>query len=214
MPSPSSPADSPSEKRATVPPHPPQKDLLQTSQHDPERQQNTHFSREPLLASAAENIQNLSDPSLLHTVMEAAIDAAEKAGNWGDVPVGAVVFNEDGPIAIAGNEREKRNDPTAHAEVLALRQAAATTGNRRLHGHGLAVTLEPCVMCAGAASLARVSLLVFGAPDLKAGATGSLYNICGDERLPHEIPVLSGFMAEESARLLETFFSLRRHPGP
>jgi len=143
--------------------------------------------------------------------MRRALELARAAGSAGDVPVGAVVLGPDARvIGAAGNAREADGDPTAHAEILAIRQASATIGNWRLHGCTLVVTLEPCAMCAGALVLARVDQLVFGALDPKAGAVGSLYDIPGDPRLNHRPKVHSGVFADESSALLRAFFAGRR----
>ena len=140
--------------------------------------------------------------------MGIALDEAAAAADAGDVPVGAVVLGPAGELlARRHNEREAAGDPTAHAEVLALRDAAAAAGTWRLTGCTLVVTLEPCTMCAGAAVAARVARVVFGPPDPKAGATGSLYNICADPRLNHEPEVVPGVRAGESAGLLAAFFA-------
>jgi len=144
------------------------------------------------------------------TAMRAALVEARRATEHGDVPVGAIVVRDGVVIASAGNQREQLNDPSAHAEVLALRAAAEHLGTWRLDDCALYVTLEPCVMCAGAIINARVGTVVFGAPDLKAGAVGSLYNIAADPRLNHEPVVRHGVLAEESASLLHEFFSERR----
>ena len=144
------------------------------------------------------------------TAMRAALVEARRATEHGDVPVGAIVVRDGVVIATAGNQREQINDPSAHAEVLALRAAAAHLGTWRLDDCTLYVTLEPCVMCAGAIINARVGTVVFGAPDLKAGALGSLYNIAADPRLNHEPVVRHGVLGEESASLLHDFFSERR----
>ncbi len=142
--------------------------------------------------------------------MTAALDEARRALDHGDVPVGAVVLHEDVIIASRHNEREKTNDPTAHAELLALRDAATHLGRWRLNDCTLVVTLEPCVMCAGALLSSRIGTLVYGAADLKAGATASLYNVCADPRLNHNPPVVHGVRAAESEALLQQFFrSLR-----
>jgi tRNA(adenine34) deaminase len=147
--------------------------------------------------------------------MVVALQEAEAAGAAGDVPVGAVVLGPEGDVlARAGNERERAGDPTAHAEVLALRQAAAIAGTWRLAGATLVVTLEPCPMCAGALLAARVGRLVFGAPDPKAGACGSLYNLCVDPRLNHELAVTAGVRADACADLLTRFFRDRRLAPP
>jgi len=124
-----------------------------------------------------------------------------------DVPVGAVVYDPAGDeLAAAGNERERLGDPTAHAEVLALRRAAAALGGWRLDGCTLVVTLEPCTMCAGALVLARVSTLVFGAWEPKTGAVGSLWDVVRDRRLNHRPDVYSGVLAEECAALMRGYF--------
>lgn len=131
----------------------------------------------------------------------------------GDVPIGALVVVGGEIVARRHNERERRPDPTAHAEVLALSDAAATLGTWRLTEATLVVTLEPCPMCAGAAVAARLGRLVFGAADLKAGACGSLYNVCADPRLNHEVPITAGVRAEACSALLTGFFAERRGPS-
>ena len=143
--------------------------------------------------------------------MAAALDEARAAPGHGDVPVGAVIAGPDSTVvARAHNERERRQDPTAHAELLALREAAAARGTWRLSGCTLVVTLEPCPMCAGAAVAAQLDVVAFGAPDPKAGALGSLYNLGADPRLNHELTVIDGLRAEECGRLLTEFFAARR----
>jgi tRNA(adenine34) deaminase len=142
--------------------------------------------------------------------MTLALDEARRAGQAGEVPVGAVVVVAGDVVGAAGNGREATGDPTAHAEILALRQAAAAVGSWRLDTATLYVTLEPCPMCAGALVAARAGRLVFGAPDPKAGACGSLYNLCVDPRLNHELPVEPGVLAEESAALLRDWFAGKR----
>jgi tRNA(adenine34) deaminase len=142
--------------------------------------------------------------------MEVALEEARLAPVHDDVPIGAVVIRAGELIARRHNEREARRDPTAHAEILALRDAAEVVGGWRLDDCTLVVTLEPCVMCAGAAVNARVGRLVFGAPDLKAGATGSLYNVCADPRLNHNPTVVHGVLANETTALLSEFFARRR----
>ena len=144
------------------------------------------------------------------TAMREALEQARAAASHGDVPVGAVVVREGRVIARAHNERELRGDPTAHAEVLALRAAADAVGGWRLDGCTLYVTLEPCVMCAGAMQQSRIDRVVFGAPDPKGGATGTLYNVAADPRLNHEVDVTHGVLAEESSRLLSEFFAMHR----
>ena len=147
--------------------------------------------------------------------MDVALDEARLALGHGDVPIGAVVVRTtDGEIvARRHNEREAAGDPTAHAEVLALRDAAAAAGSWRLDGHTLVVTLEPCPMCAGAALAARISMVAFGAVDPKAGALGSLYHLGTDPRLNHEFPVVDGVRADECGALLSDFFATRRAGG-
>jgi tRNA(adenine34) deaminase len=142
--------------------------------------------------------------------MRLAMVEAVAAEAHGDVPIGAVVVRDGVVIAARHNERELTGDPTAHAEVLALRDAATVVGHWRLLDCTLYVTLEPCVMCAGATVNARVGRVVFGATDPKAGAVTSLYQVCGDERLNHRPPVTSGVLAEECGTLLKAFFAARR----
>jgi tRNA(adenine34) deaminase len=142
--------------------------------------------------------------------MDQALALAREAAAVGEVPVGAVVLVDGEVVATRANEREASGDPTAHAEVLALRDAAAALGERRLHRATLVVTLEPCPMCAGAVWAAQVGRVVFGAADLKAGAMGSLYNVAVDQRLNHETEVVAGVRATEAASLLTAFFAQRR----
>jgi tRNA(adenine34) deaminase len=143
-----------------------------------------------------------------------ALTEARAALTTGDVPVGAVVLGADGvQLAAAHNSREALGDPTAHAEVLALRAAAAVTGHWRLAGATLAVTVEPCTMCAGAIGLARVSRVVFGAWEPRTGAVGSLWDVLRDRRVLHRPAVLGGVLAEECAALLAEFFVERRACG-
>jgi tRNA(adenine34) deaminase len=146
----------------------------------------------------------------LDAAMALALEEATAATAHGDVPVGAVVLRDGEVIAQRHNERERTGDPSAHAEILALRDAAVVVGSWRLSGTTLVVTLEPCPMCAGALVAARVDQVVFGAADPKAGACGSLYNLCVDPRLNHEVEVVPGVRAEESAALLTGFFGDRR----
>jgi tRNA(adenine34) deaminase len=145
-------------------------------------------------------------------MMSRALGLARAAGDAGEVPVGAMVYvTADGRIVgEAGNERERLQDPSAHAELLALRQAAAAMGTWRLTDCTLVVTLEPCPMCAGAVVNARVGRLVFGCSDPKAGACGTLMSITTDPRLNHRVTPVAGVMAEESAALLRDFFRRRR----
>jgi tRNA(adenine34) deaminase len=142
--------------------------------------------------------------------MGLALAEAAAAPAHGDVPVGAVALVDGRVIAARHNEREQRGDPTAHAELLALSDAAVVLGTWRLSMVTLVVTLEPCPMCAGGLVASRLGRLVFGAPDFKAGACGSLYNLCADPRLNHEVPVTAGVRAAEASELLTTFFSARR----
>jgi len=142
--------------------------------------------------------------------MSFALREAALAVDHGDVPVGAVVLVGGHVVAQRHNERELRKDPTAHAEILALQDAAEMLGTWHLEDATLVVTLEPCPMCAGAAVLARVKRLVFGAFDPKTGACGSLFNLCADPRLNHEIEVIRGVSAEPAGRLLREFFANRR----
>ena len=142
--------------------------------------------------------------------MRAALDEAARAVDHGDVPVGAVVVVDGQVVAARHNERELRQDPTAHAEILALADAASVLGTWRLDRATLVVTLEPCPMCAGALVAGRVGRLVFGADDPKAGACGSLYNLCVDPRLNHDVPLTSGVLGAECGALLSDFFAARR----
>jgi tRNA(adenine34) deaminase len=142
--------------------------------------------------------------------MGLALAEAAQAPAHGDVPVGAVAIHAGQVIASRHNEREKRGDPVAHAELLALADAAQALGTRRLNEVTLVVTLEPCPMCAGGLVASRLGRVVFGAADMKAGACGSLYNLCVDPRLNHEVAVTAGVRAAEAAALLSGFFAPRR----
>ena len=148
----------------------------------------------------------LDDQSL----MQLALLEAEEAALQGEVPVGAVVAQHGVVIATAHNLREHTKDPTAHAELLALRRAADYLGRWRLSGCSLFVTLEPCAMCAGALVNARIERLVYGAADVRSGAVTSLFGLVGDPRLNHRVEVVSGVLADESASLLRSFFAARR----
>lgn len=153
----------------------------------------------------------VAGPGSYDAVMRAALDVARQARSSDDVPVGAVVIDAGGSIVATGhNEREAGHDPTAHAEIVALRAAAKALGSWRLDGCTLVVTLEPCTMCAGAAVLARVARLVFGAYDPKAGAAGSLWDVVRDRRLNHRPEVVGGVLEEEAAALLLDFFEGHR----
>jgi tRNA(adenine34) deaminase len=143
-------------------------------------------------------------------VMRLALEEARSAAAGGDVPVGAVIVRGDEILARAGNARERERDPTAHAEILALRQASRAIGSWHLEGCALVVTLEPCAMCAGAVVLARLDRLVFGARDPKAGFAGSLGDLVRDGRLNHEVDVTVGVLAEECGEILRAFFAERR----
>ncbi len=142
--------------------------------------------------------------------MRIALEEARVAAAHGDVPVGAVILHNGEVIARRHNEREASNDPTAHAEVLALRDASKLLNSWRLSECTLVVTLEPCVMCAGATQSARIGRLVYGAANFEAGATASLYNVMSDPRLGHNPPVEHGVLADESAALLKEFFASKR----
>jgi tRNA(adenine34) deaminase len=143
--------------------------------------------------------------------MRLALHEARLALDHGDVPIGAVVLSSSGDVLGRGhNERELRGDPTAHAEVLALREASLVVGSWRLSSCSLVVTLEPCTMCAGAVVLSRVDRLVFGAFDMKAGAVGSLWDVVRDPRLNHRPEVLGGVLDEECGELLRSFFGPHR----
>ncbi len=142
--------------------------------------------------------------------MRQALEQARDAATRGDTPVGAVVLDPGGVVvAASGNRRERDHDPTAHAEVLALRAAATTRRDWRLSGHTLVVTLEPCAMCAGALVLARIERLVFGAYDPKAGAVASVFDLVRDPRLNHRVDVRGGILAADCAALLSDFFADR-----
>jgi tRNA(adenine34) deaminase len=148
------------------------------------------------------------------TYMQLALDEARVAGEEGEVPIGAVVVFEGAVVARAHNRRENDRDPTAHAELLAIRAAATSLQRWRLSECTVYVTLEPCPMCAGAMHQARITRLVYGAPDPKAGAVGTLYDLSDDERLNHRFDVTTGVLAKESAALLKAFFgNLRREGG-
>ena len=152
------------------------------------------------------------DVGRIEDLMAVALEEARAAVGHGDVPIGAVVARLDSGEVVARrhNERELQGDPTAHAEILALRDAAVALGGWRLDGCALVVTLEPCPMCAGAAVNGRIGLVAYAAPDPKAGATGSLYNLAADPRLNHEMPVVAGVHADTAAALLRDFFAARR----
>jgi tRNA(adenine34) deaminase len=143
-------------------------------------------------------------------MMRLALEEAERSAEHDDVPIGAVVARDGDVLAAAGNERELRSDPTAHAEILALRDAAERLGGWRIPDATVYVTLEPCAMCAGAIVLARIRRVVYGAADPKAGAAGSVLDVLGEPRLNHRPHVEGGLLAADSAALLATFFAARR----
>jgi tRNA(adenine34) deaminase len=142
--------------------------------------------------------------------MGVALDAAREAGQMGEVPVGAVISLDDAIVARAGNRTIVDCDPTAHAEIVALREAARKIGNYRLLGATLYVTIEPCAMCAGAMIQARIARLVYGAEDAKGGAVRSCFNVLDSAQLNHRVEVTAGVMAEDAAGLLKDFFAARR----
>ena len=145
--------------------------------------------------------------------MRQAIELAQHAAALDEVPVGAVVVLENRVLAAAHNERERLHDPTAHAEMIAITQAASALGSWRLESCTLYVTLEPCPMCAGAVQQARFGSVVYGATDPKAGAVKSLYRLLEDQRLNHQVQVIEGVLAEECGRLLSDFFQAKRASG-
>ena len=149
-------------------------------------------------------------PSSDESYMRQAIELAGGAAEHDDVPIGAVVVRGDEVIGAAGNERELHGDPTAHAELLALRDAAGRLGGWRIEDASIYVTLEPCSMCAGAIVLARIARVVYGARDPKAGAAGSVLDVLGEPALNHNPEVTGGVLAEECAALLSSFFGARR----
>ena len=152
----------------------------------------------------------MNNPNEDQRYMKTAIDQAAIAEENGDVPIGCVIVYENQIIAKAYNQRQQLNDPTAHAEIIALTQAAEFIGNWRLHGCCIYVTLEPCPMCAGALVLARMDRLVYGCDDPKTGAVKSLYNITSDERLNHRLEVTTSVLTDECSAQLSSFFQKRR----
>jgi tRNA(adenine34) deaminase len=150
------------------------------------------------------------DPDAHERGMDLALAEARRAEEHGDVPIGAALLRDGELLAAAGNERELRGDPTAHAEVLAIRAAADALGGWRLADTTLYVTLEPCAMCAGAIVLARIPTVVFAAPDPKAGAAGSVLDVLAEPALNHRPRVIGGVRGAEAATLLRTFFAARR----
>ena len=144
------------------------------------------------------------------SMMRLALEQAQRAAGVGEVPIGAVVYRGDEVLAAAHNLRESRADPTAHAEILALKQAAAKLGVWRLDGCAIAVTLEPCPMCAGALVNSRIQRLVYGTPDPKMGSVDTLYQLCTDTRFNHRLQVQSGVLQDECVAVLQAFFRARR----
>jgi tRNA(adenine34) deaminase len=179
-------------------------------------------SRERYSRGVTTGYQAAFEPAMREALAEAAAAAggavlarAAEPAETADVPVGAVILGPGGAmVARAHNRREANRDPTAHAEILAMRTAAGVAGGWRLDGYTLVVTLEPCTMCAGAVGAARISRLVYGAADPKAGAVGSLWDVLRDRRLGHRTEVVGGVLAAECAALLRGFFAERRHAGP
>ena len=159
------------------------------------------------------DVTGIEDIEAYERYMAAALAEAEGAAAEDRVPVGAVVVKDGQVIAAARNLRHLDSDPTAHAEMLAIRQAAARLGDWRLTGCKLVVTLEPCCMCAGAIVLARIDRLVYGASDPKAGAVDTLYRLCSDGRLNHQVEVVSGVRREECSSILTRFFAAQRRLG-
>ncbi len=155
----------------------------------------------------------MTPPADFDKLMALALDQANQARQLDEVPIGAVISRGGEIIASAHNRRHLDADPTAHAEILAIRQASAVLGDWRLTGCTLAVTLEPCCMCAGAIVLARIETLVYGAADPKGGAAGTLYNLCDDDRLNHRVKVYPGIAADKCSRVLSEFFQAQRAKG-
>jgi tRNA(adenine34) deaminase len=155
-------------------------------------------------------MQSEASPPEHERLMALAIERAREAERHGDVPIGAVIARDGEPLAAAGNERELRADPTAHAEILAIRAAAEALGGWRLPQTTLYITLEPCAMCAGAIVLARIPTVVYGAPDPKAGAAGSVLDVLAEPALNHRPEVTGGVLGADCAALLTGFFAARR----
>jgi len=166
-----------------------------------------------LLRSAEAELDTPTDLGPVEAHMRLALEAAEQAGRSGEVPVGAVVVVRGQVVAVAHNQRECLSDPTAHAEIIGLRAAAAALGGWRLVDADLYVTMEPCPMCAGAVVNARVRRLFYGCDDPKAGAARTLYRLLDDARLNHQVVVVPGVLAAESAALLKSFFLRLRRPA-
>jgi tRNA(adenine34) deaminase len=165
------------------------------------------------MTTAASFVETTFVPTERETgFMRRALVAAEEAAGRGEVPVGAVIVSNGEIVAVAHNERETGSDPTAHAEIVALRRAAAALGTWRLTDTELYVTMEPCPMCAGALVNARIRRLYFGCDDPKAGAVRTLYTLLDDKRLNHRVEVVPGLLAAEGSALLRAFFSRLRRP--
>jgi tRNA(adenine34) deaminase len=162
------------------------------------------------MQSESESTSAVSDPTVFESAMQAALVEARAAIGHGDVPVGAVIVRNGEIIAARHNERELTGDPTAHAEILAMRDASAAIGHWRLDDCTLVVTLEPCAMCAGAMVNGRVGHLVYGATDPKAGAAGSQFDLVDSPALNHRVPRTTGVLADECGRLLIDFFAAKR----
>lgn len=158
-------------------------------------------------------MSNFSASARYEELMQAALTQAQAAANADEVPIGAVVARDGEIISAAHNRRMLDADPTAHAEMLAIRAAAGVLGDWRLTGCELVVTLEPCCMCAGAIVLARLGRVIYGAADPKAGAVDTLYNICRDQRLNHTVDVVSGVLAGQCGKILSDFFKSQREKG-
>jgi tRNA(adenine34) deaminase len=155
------------------------------------------------------------EPAMREALAQAVLAGEAEPAEPADVPIGAVILDPGGAIVSrAHNRREADGDPTAHAEIVAIRAAARQRGNWRLDGHTLVVTLEPCTMCAGAVAAARIARLVYGAADPKAGAVGSLWDVLRDRRLAHRTEVVGGVLAADCGALLRGFFAQRRQAGP
>jgi len=145
------------------------------------------------------------------TFMDLALEEARRAEKAGEVPVGAIIVNDTGEVVAHGfNQPISTHDPTAHAEIVAMRAASRAIGNYRLTGLTLYCTMEPCVMCAGAIVHARIQRLVYGAPDPRAGAAGSIYNVLADSRLNHQVAIVAGVREDECRKLVQSFFENRR----
>ncbi len=164
-------------------------------------------------AAKYDKLRSMPEHEQYEQWMELALEQAGKAQELGDVPIGAVVVRDGQVVAAAHNRRIIDADPTAHAEMLAIRQAAISIGDWRLEGCAMVVTLEPCCMCAGAIVLARMPLLVYGAADPKAGAVDTLFKLCDDSRLNHQVKVVSGVLGDRCGQILSDFFRRQRAMG-